>query len=80
MYSLISFDDEEFSKAKGVNQKMKHKEFVSVLFNRKVVRHNIKRIQSKLLGTYHVYKISWSCSDDKSYVLNDSVNTLSYFH
>ena len=50
MYSLVSVDDEEVSKAKGVNKKMKHKEFVGVLFHRKVVRHNMKRIQSKLHG------------------------------
>ena len=47
MHSLISVDDEEVSKARGENKKMKHKEFVGVLFNRKVVRHNMKRIQSK---------------------------------
>ena len=81
MYSLISIDDEEVSKAKGVNRKIKHKEFVGALFNRKVVRH-MKRIQSKLhgLGIYDVYKISLSCFDDKRYVLGDGVNTLAYFH
>ena len=38
-------------------------------------------IQSKLHkdGTYHVYKISLSCFDDKRYVLDDSINTLAYF-
>ena len=41
MYSLISVDDEEVTKAKGVNKKIKHKEFVGVLFNKKVIRHNI---------------------------------------
>ena len=45
MYSLISVDDEEVTKAKGVNKKIKHKEFVDVLFNKKVIRHNMKRIQ-----------------------------------
>ena len=42
----------------------------------------MNRIQSKLhgLGTYDVYKISLSCFDDKRYVLDDSVNTLAYFH
>ena len=61
---------------------MEHKEFVDVLFHRKVTRHNMKRIQSKLhgLGTYDVYKISLSCFDDKRYVLDDGVNTLAYFH
>ena len=55
MYSLISVDDEEVTKAKGVNKQIKHKEFV-VLFNEKVMRHNMKRIQSKLhkIGTYYV--------------------------
>ena len=83
MYSLISVDDEEVSKTKGLNKKkMKHKEFVGVLFNRKVVRHNMKRIQSKLhgLGTYNIYKISMSCFDDKRYVSDNSVYTLAYFH
>ena len=48
MYLLISVDDEEVTKAKGVNKKIRHKEFVDVLFNKKVIRHNMKRIQSKL--------------------------------
>ena len=80
MYSLISVDDKEVAKAMGVNKK-RHKEFV-VLFNKKVIRHNMKRIQSKLhkMGTYDIYKISLSCFDDKRYVLNDGVSTLAYFH
>ena len=82
MYSLISVDNEEVTKAKGVNKKVRHKEFVSVLFNKKVIRHNMKRIQSKLhrIGTYDVCKISLLCFDDKRYVLDDGVNTLAYFH
>ena len=68
MYSLIRFDD--------------HEEYVDVLFNKKVVRHNMKRIQSKVheIGTYDVFKISLSCFDDKRYVLDDGINTLAYFH
>ena len=82
MYSLISADNEEVTKAKGVNKKIRHKEFVSGLFNKKVMRHNMKRIQSKLhrIGTYDVCKISLSCFDDKRYVLDDVVNTLACFH
>ena len=66
MYSLIAVDDEEVTKAKGVNKKIRHKGFVDVLFNEKVIRHNMKRIQSKLhrIGTYDVCKISLSCFDD----------------
>ena len=82
MYSLISVDDEEVIKAKRLNKKIRHKEFVDVLFNKKVIRHNMKRTRSKLhrIGTYGVYKISLSCFDDKRFVLDDGVNTFVYFH
>ena len=42
----------------------------------------MKRIQSKKhkLGTYEIDKISLSCFDDKRYVLDDGIHTLSYFH
>ena len=83
MYSLIiSVDDEEVIKATGVNKKIRHKEFIDVLFNRKVIRHNMKRIQSRShrIGTYHVCKISLPSFDDKRYVLDDGVNSLTYFH
>ena len=59
MYSLISAEDKEVNKAKGINKKLRHEEYVDVLFNKKAGRHNMKRIQSKLheIGTY-VFKIS----------------------
>ena len=47
MYSLITVKDQEVSKTNGVNKKIKHEKFVDVLLNKKVVRHNMKRIQSK---------------------------------
>ena len=67
MYSLTSIDDEEVTKVKGVNKKIRHKKFVYVWFNKKVIRHNMKRIQSKLhrIGTFDICKISLSCFDDK---------------
>ena len=53
MYSLISVDNKEVNKAKGVNKKLRHKEYLDVLFNKKVVKHNMKIIHSKLheIGT-----------------------------
>ena len=44
MYSLITVDDEEKIRAKGVNVKLGHSEFYDVLFNNKVVRHNSRNI------------------------------------
>ena len=81
MYPLISIDDKKVNKAKGIDKKLRHKKYVDVLFNKKVVRHNMKRIQSKLheIGTYDVFKISLSCFDDERYVLDDGINTLAYF-
>ena len=81
MYSLISFDGQEMNKAKGVNLKLRPKEY-AVLFNKKVVGHKMKRIQSSLhnIGTYDVNKISLSYFDDKRHVLEDGINTLAYFH
>ena len=82
MYSLISVNNEEITRAKGVNKKLRHKEFIDVLSNKKVIRHNMKRIQSKLhrIGTCKICKISLSCFDDKRYILHDGGNTLAYFH
>ena len=82
MCSLTTVKDQEVTKAKGVYEKIKHEVFVDVLFNRKVVKHNMKRVQSKLhsIGTYDVFKISLFCFDDKRYVLENGVNTPAYFH
>ena len=82
MYLLIGIDDEEVTKAKGVNKKIRHEEFVDVLFNKKVIRHDMKRIQSKLhrIGTYDVCNISLSCFDYKRYILDGCINSLACFH
>ena len=81
MYSLIS-GDWEVNKAKGVNLKLKHKEHVYVLFGKKVVRHKMKRILSEKhnVGTYLLNKVSLSCLDDKRFILDDGINSLSYEH
>ena len=51
------------------------------MFNKKVIRHKIKRIQAKKhkIGAYEIDKIFLSCFDDKRYVLGDGANTLAYF-
>ena len=59
MYSLIACNEKEVNKEKGVNLKLRHKDYVDVLFNKKVARHKMKRIQSKLhkIGTYNKFKL-----------------------
>ena len=82
MYSIVTVDDEELIRTKGVNKKLMHNEFRDVLFDKKVVRHCMKRILAKgnKIGTYDICKISLLCFDDKRYVLNDGVNSLAYGH
>ena len=81
MYSLIS-NDWEVNKAKGVNLKLKHKEYVDILLNKKVLRHKMKRILSEKhnIGSYLLNKISLSCYDDKRFILDDGINSLPYGH
>ena len=53
MYSMHSGDGKESNKAKGVNILTEFNEFKDNLFNKKVLRHKMRRIQSKKdkLGT-----------------------------
>ena len=82
MYSMLSDDGKESNTAKGVNIATEFNEVRDTLFNKKVVRHKMKRIQSKKhkLGTCKINKISLSVFDDKRFVLNDGNHTLADFH
>ena len=82
MYSIKKIDGSESSTAKGVNIATEFNEFKDVLFNKKIIRHKMKRIQAKnhKIGTYEIGKISLSCFDDKRYVLDDGIHTRAYFH
>ena len=82
MYSIKKIDGKEHNTAKGESIAIESNKFKDALFNKKIIRHKMKRIQSKKhkLGTYEIDKISLSCFDDKRYVLDDGIYTLSYFH
>ena len=56
--------------------------FKDVLFNKKIIRHKIKRIWAKKhkIGTYEIDKISFSFCDDKRFVLDYEIHTFAYFH
>ena len=70
MYSIKNIDGKESNMAKGVNIATEFNEFKDTLFDKKVVRHKMRRIQSKKhkIGTCEVNKISLSCFDDKRFV------------
>ena len=82
MYAIKKIDGRETNTAKGVSIATEFNEFEDVFFNKKIIRHKMKRIQAKKhkIGTYEIDKISLSCFDDKRYVLDDGIHTLAYFH
>ena len=54
MHSMLKDDGKESNTAKGINTATEFNEFKDTLFNKKVIRHKMKRIQSKKhkIGTY----------------------------
>ena len=82
MYSIKKIDGKEYNTAKGVSIATEFDKFKDVLFNNKIIRHKVKRIESKKhkLGTYEINKISLPYFEDKRYVLDDGNYTISYFH
>ena len=62
MYSIKKIDSKEFNTAKGVSIATAFDKFKDVLSNENVIRHKMKRIQSKKhkLATYEIDKISLS--------------------
>ena len=82
MHSMLLHDGKESNAVKGVNTATEFNEFKDTLFTKKVLRHKIKRIQSKKhkLGIHEINKKSLSCFDDKRFVLDDGIHTLASFH
>ena len=82
MYSMRNIDGKESNTAKGINIATEFNEFKNNLFNKKILRHKMRRIQGKnhKMGTYEMNKISLSVFDDKRFVSNDGIHTLAYFH
>ena len=82
IHSMKKIDNKESNTAKGVNIIKEFNEFKDVLFNKKIIRLKMRRLQSKKhkLGTCGIDKLSLSCFNDKRYVLDDAIHTLAYFH
>ena len=59
MHSMKNIDNEESNTAKEVNIATEFFKFKDTLFNKKVLRHEMRRIQGKehKIGTYEINKI-----------------------
>ena len=85
MHSIKNVDGKENRTGKGIYRNVvkstKHENYI-VLFNKKVIRHNMKRIQSKLhrIRTYDASKNFLSCFDDKRFISDDGIKTLTFFY
>ena len=66
-------DGKESNTAKEVNIAIEFNKFKYSLFNKKIIRHDMRRIQGKKhkIGTEKIYKISLSVFYDKRFVLNN---------
>ena len=82
MYSMKYIDSKESNTAKGVNIATEFNEIKDNLFNKKIIRHKMRRIQDKKhkMRTYQINKISLSCFDDIRAVLYDGIHTLAYYY
>ena len=60
LYSMKNIDGKESNTAKGVNIATEFNEFKDTLLNSKIIRHKMRRIQSKKhkIGTYEINTIS----------------------
>ena len=54
MHFLLSDDGRESNKAKGANFSTEFKEYEDTLINKKVIRHKIRRIQSKKKTNWNI--------------------------
>ena len=85
MDSLVTVNNEKINKPKGVYKNVvkniRSKKYIDVLFNKNLIRHEMKGIKSKLhiIGAYDVCRIYLSCFDDKKYIIDDGTNGLAYF-
>ena len=75
MYSMKNIDGKESNTAKGVNIATEFNEFKDTLFNKKIIRHKMRRIQSKNheMKTYEIKKISLSVFHEKKFLLLNEI-------
>ena len=84
MYSY-KIEEEEHKKAKGVKKnvvkkEIKHQDYLDVLFNKKIMHHQMNTIRSEShqINSYHLNKVSLSPYDDKRYLLDNGIKSYAY--
>ena len=82
MYSIKNVDGKESNTAKRVNIATDFSKFKDILFDKKTIRHKMRRIQGKKhkMATYEINNIQLSVFDDKRSVLNDGIHSPTYFN
>ena len=87
MYSYKKENNKVEKTAKGIKKNIikgniKHEDYKQVLFKNEQMQHTMKTIRSERheLGSYEINKISLSCFDDKRYISENGINSLSYGH
>ena len=81
-YSILDESSNKNSTNKGHNAFIEFQEFHDTLFQKKILRHQMRGIKSKNhnLGTYGTNKIFLSCFDGKGYILRNGIETFAYGH
>ena len=80
MYSILHERSNEISSNKVHNAFTEFQEFYDTLFQKKILRHTMRGLNSKnhKLETYEANKKSLSCFEDKRHILKNGVDTLAY--
>jgi hypothetical protein len=91
MYSILLDNDESKMTGKGIKKSalkkyVKHQDYVKCLTScfspdqRQLVSFNNLRSVKHQIGMYRYTKVGLSCSNDKQYLLDDGITSLSYGH
>ena len=87
MYSYVKDNEKGGKTAKGIkknviNNNIRHEDYKRTLLNEEQMHHKMKTIRSQRhqLGSYEIYKVSFSCFDDKRYIHDNGTSSYAYGH
>ena len=82
IHLILDESSNEKSTNKGWNAFKGFQEFHDTLFQKKILRQQMREIKSKNhnLSTYKAKKISLSCFDDRRYILRNGIEIFAYGH